>query len=68
MYGNIDGYKDGEDGILVENGNVELLANAMIQMISNPDMAKKYGNNAICDFKKNWNADVVLTKWENILD
>lgn len=60
--------KDGEDGILVENGNVELLANAMIQMISNPDMAKKYGNNAICDFKKNWNADVVLTKWENILD
>lgn len=34
---------DGKDGILVENGNIEKLAESIIYLIENEDVRKKYG-------------------------
>ncbi|MGE7870645.1 glycosyltransferase family 4 protein [Bacillus paramycoides] len=56
-----------EDGILVEEGNVEELANSLMMLIESEELRKEYGRNA----KKNverYTFNVVGGKWENILD
>ncbi|MED1409531.1 glycosyltransferase family 4 protein [Bacillus paramycoides] len=56
-----------EDGILVEEGNVEELANSLMMLIESEELRKEYGRNA----KKNverYTFNVVGGKWENILE
>ncbi|PEB42806.1 glycosyltransferase family 4 protein [Bacillus pseudomycoides] len=56
-----------EDGILVEEGNVEELANSLMMLIESEELRKEYGRNA----KKNverYTFNVVGDKWENILE
>ncbi len=54
-----------EDGILVEEGNVEELANSLMMLIESEELRKEYGRNA----KKNverYTFNVVGDKWENV--
>ncbi|MBJ8051835.1 glycosyltransferase family 4 protein [Bacillus cereus] len=56
-----------EDGILVEEGNVEELANSLMMLIESEELRKEYGRNA----KKNverYTFNVVGDKWENVLE
>ncbi|MED0960122.1 glycosyltransferase family 4 protein [Bacillus paramycoides] len=56
-----------EDGILVEEGNVEELANSLMMLIESEELRKEYGRNA----KKNverYTFNIVGGKWENILE
>ncbi len=58
--------KDGEDGILVEEGNVDAFANALISLIQSKELRRKYGKNA----KKNverYSFNVIGDKWGSIL-
>lgn len=59
--------RDGVDGILVENGSVEGLAQAMMRMLQEEDLRRKYGAEALADFKARWHVENVLDKWNNIL-
>ncbi|WP_026570727.1 glycosyltransferase family 4 protein [Sediminibacillus sp. JSM 1682029] len=58
--------KDREDGILVEEGNIEDLANSMVKLIETSELRKEYGRNA----KKNverYSFNVIGEKWEKLL-
>ena len=57
--------KDGEDGILVENGNVEKLADAICWMIAHPQERKLYGLRARSNAMR-FSEDKVMTMWRNL--
>jgi glycosyltransferase involved in cell wall biosynthesis len=57
--------KDGEDGLLVENGNVEKLADAICWMISHPEERKLYGLQARRNAMR-FSQDKVMAKWLNL--
>lgn len=59
--------RDGVDGILVENGNVERLAQAMMRMMQQADLSREYGAEALADFRARWHVENVLDKWNNII-
>lgn len=53
---------DGEDGILVENGDVDKLADAICWMIDHPEERKQYGKSARCNAKR-FAQDKVMDMW-----
>ena len=57
--------KDGEDGILVENGNVEKLADAICWMIAHPQERKLYGLRARSNAMR-FSEEKVMTMWRNL--
>ena len=54
---------DGEDGLLVENGNVEKLAETLISLIQHPERISEMGQNARKNVQR-FNIDVVAKKWK----
>lgn len=54
--------KDGTDGLLVENGNVQQLADKMIWMIEHEDERKKMGQKAL-DASLRYTIDSVMPLW-----
>ncbi|MCP8967870.1 glycosyltransferase family 4 protein [Ectobacillus ponti] len=55
-----------EDGLLIEEGNVEALADGLVRLMESEELRKEYGKRA----KKNvlsYTFDVVGGKWEHIL-
>lgn len=58
--------KDKEDGLLVEEGNIDELAASLMKLIESPSLRKEYGRNA----KKNverYSLQVLGDKWEQAL-
>lgn len=58
---------NGEDGLLVENGNVEKFAETILRLIESPEKLKTMGNNArrnVCRY----NIDDVALKWKKLFD
>lgn len=53
---------DGTDGFLVENGNVEQLAERICYLIEHPDERKEMGRNAI-EKAKNYSLDEIGKRW-----
>ncbi len=53
---------DGIDGILVENGNINQLAEKICYMIENPEERKKMGAAAKVNVKR-YNPDIIMQKW-----
>lgn len=58
---------DGEDGLLVENGNVEKLAETMISIMLHPNLIKEMGQNARNNVRR-FNIDTVALKWKRLFD
>ncbi|MBO7045817.1 MAG: glycosyltransferase family 4 protein [Prevotella sp.] len=58
---------DGEDGLLVENGNIEKLAETMISLIRHPEMISEMGQNARKNVRR-FNMDMIAKKWKRLFD
>lgn len=58
---------DGEDGLLVENGNIEKLADTIISLIRHPERITEMGVNARKNVQR-FNIDVIAKKWKHLFD
>lgn len=65
-YGPHDVITDGEDGIIIEKGNIEELADRIIYLLDNPDTAIEMGLNAREKIKSNFSTSSVGYKWEEL--
>ncbi len=54
------------DGLLVENGNIELLAQGILLLINNEDLRINYGNEALQDLDR-FNSERIRKQWLNLL-
>ena len=58
---------DGEDGLLVENGNIEKLADTILSLIRNPERISEMGEKARKNVQR-FDIDLVAKKWERLFD
>lgn len=58
---------DGEDGILVENGNVEKLAEALVLMIQHPEQRIAMAGKAIENVQR-FRIDQIAERWKSLFD
>ena len=58
---------DGEDGLLVENGNIEKLADTILFLIRNPERIIEMGANARKNVQR-FNMDIIAKKWKQLFD
>lgn len=58
---------DGEDGLLVENGNVEKLAEALIIMIQHPEMRGRMATKAVENVQR-FKIDQIAELWKSLFD
>lgn len=58
---------DGEDGILVENGNVDKLAEALVLMIQNPKQRKAMADKAIENVQR-FRIDQIAGLWKSLFE
>lgn len=58
---------NGQDGLLVENGNIEMLAEKICYLIENEDIRKKMGNKAR-ESAKRFNIDETMSKWKDLFE
>lgn len=58
---------DGEDGLLVENGNIEKLATTIIFLIKNPERIIEMGQNARRNVMR-FNIDVIAPRWKRLFE
>lgn len=58
---------DGEDGLLVENGNIEKLAETILSLIRHPERISEMGANARKNVQR-FNIDNVAKKWKRLFD
>ena len=58
---------DGIDGILVENGNTQKLAEGLMYLISNKEERIIYGEKARENMKR-YNKDTIMQEWINLFD
>jgi len=65
--GPADIVRDGVDGILVENGNVEALAQAILKLIKDPYMIKKYGQESAKDIER-FSPKCIFEMWETLFN
>lgn len=64
-YGPSDIIKDKEDGILVQNGNIENMADAICFLIENDKMRKEYGQRAKENIQRLL-PENIMPKWEQL--
>ena len=58
---------NGQDGLLIENGNVEKLAEAIIMLIQHPEKRKEMADNAIENVQR-FRIDQIAEKWKSLFD
>ena len=58
---------DGEDGMLVENGNVDKLAEALVLMIQNPKQRKAMADKAIENVQR-FSIDQIAGQWKSLFE
>ena len=61
--GIVDVIKDGDNGILVEPGNVNQLADAMKKLISNDEYALALGKNALKKIRENYDINGIVKRY-----
>ena len=66
-YGPRDVITNGVDGIVVEWGDIEAIADNILDLIDNPQKAVEMGKNARENIKNNFTAEVVAGMWEDLL-
>jgi glycosyltransferase involved in cell wall biosynthesis len=58
---------EGEDGILVENGNIDKLADAICFLIENEELRKQYGKMGVVSAQQ-YHEDQIMQKWIDLFD
>lgn len=58
---------DGEDGLLVENGNVEKLAETLVEMAQHPEKLRSMAVKAVENVQR-FKIDQIAEKWKSIFD
>ncbi|WP_455664244.1 glycosyltransferase family 4 protein [Phocaeicola sp.] len=61
-YGPKDIIRDGEDGLLVENGNIEQLADRICYLIANEEIRKEMGKKARINVKR-FETEKIMQQW-----
>ena len=56
------------NGFLVENGNIEQMAEYIIELLDNSEKAKTMGIAARKKVLENYSSDIVLKKWEDLFE
>lgn len=59
--------KDGEDGILVEKGNIRKFANAICYLIEHSEIRKAYGNKSALNVQR-FNQKTIMGQWITLFD
>lgn len=65
-YGPRDIITDMEDGILVENGNIEALSKAIERLMANEDLRRSMGEKALINVAR-YNSSNIMNRWEELL-
>ncbi len=61
-------FKNHKNGLLVENQNIEALADAILQLASSPDMLAQFSQNSLINAKK-YQPEQILKVWiEKVLE
>jgi len=55
------------DGILIEKNNVKALSQAILKMIENPQLRKRYGQEAVKDIER-FLPENIFNKWDNLFE
>ena len=58
---------NGQDGILVENENVEKLAQTLVELLRQPSVIKQMGRNASQNIRR-YSIDNIANKWKELFD
>lgn len=58
---------DGEDGLLVENGNIEKMAGTLLSLVNHPKRISEMGMNARKNVQR-FNIDTIAKKWKRLFD
>ncbi|SCM59549.1 glycosyltransferase family 4 protein [Petrimonas mucosa] len=58
---------DGIDGLLVENGNIQMLADKITYLIENEELRKQMGGNARVNVRR-FSKEVIMTKWDDLFN
>ena len=58
---------DEEDGLLVENGNVEQLAQAIVRLIRHPELRQRMSEKALCNVQR-FKMDLIAQRWKTLFD
>ncbi len=64
-HGPADIIKDGEDGILVKNGDIQGLADGLIKLISDENLRKKMGATAKTNVQR-FLPETILKQWDTL--
>lgn len=64
-YGPRDILTDGEDGLLVENGNVEALSKAIERLIADENLRQSMGEKAIINVAR-YDSSNIMNRWEKL--
>ena len=56
---------EGVDGLLVENGNIEMLADKISYLIENEELRKQMGENARVNVRR-FSKEAIMLKWEDL--
>lgn len=59
--------QDGKDGFLVENGNVDKLAEAMLKLVLDKDLRSEMGKNAKINVQR-FSIDEIANKWKALFE
>ena len=66
-YGPSDFIINNENGYLIEQYNIEKLAECMLELVENPTKSKEMGKLAYEKIKNKLDKDLIFSKWEEIL-
>lgn len=58
---------DGQDGILVENGNIEKFADALVSLIQDDNMRNNIARNAVQSVKR-FQMDMIANQWKKLFE
>jgi len=65
--GPVEIIKNKEDGLIVEEGNIDELANSLMTLMKSDEIRKKYGHKAKQNVER-YTFNVVGDKWEKIIE
>ncbi|MFI3324967.1 MAG: glycosyltransferase [Clostridia bacterium] len=66
-YGPSDIIVDGETGYLIEDDNIQDMADKIIHLYNNPDVLKKFGENSRKRILDEFSVETIMKKWMEIL-